>query len=282
MKSTPPARSPRPRHLIASLAQGIAILEVLAEHGPEMTLASLAKQVHRPKPTVWRLVHTLVQLGYVRQDAETRRFALAPRILGLGACFDGMDLKELAAPFLRELVTRAGETVNMAIRDEDNIIYIERLKTSQVININLHVGSRLPLYNTSMGRALIAHMPEEWLRDYVARLATDSGARPYVQGGGARLLTILRETRQRGYAINNEELAPGLRSVAAPIWDGTGREVVAAVNIAVPSARITLRELNAHHVPELLKTAQAISAALKLRAQRTLRERDSPGRAAGS
>jgi IclR family transcriptional regulator, pca regulon regulatory protein len=271
MKAKPTSPEARPRHMIASVEQGLAVLEVLAEHGPEMSLATLSKHMHRPKPTVWRLVHTLVRLGYVRQDAETRRFALTPRILALGACFDGMDLKEIAAPFLRELVERSGETVNMAVRDEDNIIYIERLKTSQIININLHVGSRLPLYNTSMGRALIAHMPEEWLRQYLSRIASDPAARPFVQGGGARLLTILREARQRGYAVNNEELSPGLRSVASPIWDGSGREVVAAVNIAVPSARVTLRELNSHHLPELLKTTKAISAALSLRVQRTLK-----------
>jgi IclR family pca regulon transcriptional regulator len=268
------------RQFIASLAHGIAVLEALASDGPELNLAALARRVRKPKPTTWRLVHTLVSLGYVRQDPDTRRFALAPRILALGACFDGMDVKELAAPFLRDLSARVKETVNMAVRDEDSLIYIERIKTSQVISINLHVGSRLPLYNTSMGRALIAHMPDDWLGGYVSRLQAEPAARPYAQRNGARLLAALGDARRHGYALNDEELVQGLRSAASPIWDGARQKVVAAINIAVPSARITLHELVDRHVPELLKTASSISTALTLRAQRTLR--DLSGRMAGS
>lgn len=259
----------RPRQFVSSLAHGLAVLEALAEHGPEMGLDALARHAEQSKPTTWRLVHTLVSLGYVRQEPTTRRFSLAPRILALGASFEGMDLKELAAPFLRDLSARVGETVNMAVLDGMDLIYIERIKTTQVININLHVGSRLPLYNTSMGRALIAHMPDKWLRQYIARLKADPAARPYSERGGARLLAALRTARQRGYALNDEELAPGLRSVASPIWDSAGR-VVAAINIAVPSARLSVRDLRGRKVPELLKTADAISTAVKLRAPRSL------------
>jgi len=257
------------RQFIASLAHGLAVLEALAAEAPDMELAVLARRVQKPKPTTWRLVHTLVRLGYVRQDARTRRFALTPRILALGASFDGMDLQDVAAPFLRELSVRVGETVNLAVRDGDTLIYISRIKTSQVVNINLHVGSRLPLYNTSLGRALVAHMGDEWVRDYLVRLKAEPAARQYVDRRGARLLAALRATRERGYSVNDEELTAGLRSIASPIWDGS-RRVAAAINISVPSARMTLRTLLGRAVPELLKTANEISAALKLRGQRSL------------
>src|SRR5687768_1119272 len=128
----------RPRQFVASLAHGLAVLEALAEHGPEISLDALARHAKQPKPTTWRLVHTLVSLGYVRQEASNRCFSLAARILALGVSFEGMNLKELAAPFLRDLAARVGETVNMAVLDGMHLIYIERIKTNQVISINLH------------------------------------------------------------------------------------------------------------------------------------------------
>jgi len=256
------------RQFVSSVAHGLTVLEALADHGPDIDLGALARVIKLPKPTTWRLVHTLVSLGYVGQNAVTRRFSLTPRILALGASFEGMDLKELAAPFLRELSDQTGETVNMAVRDGTHLIYIERIKTAQIININLHVGSRLPLYNTSMGRALIAHMPADWLRQYVAGLQSDPAAARYTRRNGSRLLEALTTARQRGYAVNDEELAAGLRSVACPIWDSSDR-VVAAINIAVPSARMSLRDLCTRQVPHLVSTAEAISTAVKRLARRT-------------
>jgi IclR family pca regulon transcriptional regulator len=249
------------RQFIASLAHGLTVLEALADHGRDMSLSELAQTVNQAKPTAWRLVHTLVELGYVRQDPLTRRFALSPRILALGACFESMELKDLAAPYLRDLSARVGETVNMAVLDDDMLIYVERIKTQQVININLHVGSRLPLYNTSMGRALVAEMPEEWLRAYIGRIQHQPEAAKYVQNGGRYLFQILRETRAQGYALNDEELVSGLRSAATPVRASGGR-IVAAINISVPSVRVSARTLKGSYVPELVKTAREISRAL--------------------
>lgn len=239
----------------------MAVLEALAEANPTLSLAALAAQVRRSKPTVWRLVHTLVKLGYVRQDPATREFALTPHVLALGTHFEGMDLKDLAGPSLRRLSTQIGETVNMAVLDGDLLIYIERIKTSQVVNINLSVGSRLPLYNTSMGRVLLAYMPEAAQRQYLQHLRDDPAARKYTQGNFKRLLDALAATRRAGFALNDEDLAPGLRSVAAPVWNRAGH-VAAAINIAVPSVRVAVRELRVRYVPALLATATEISAAL--------------------
>ena len=262
------AAAPHERRFITSLANGLAVLELFAERGPEMGLAEVSKGVQLSKPTTWRLVHTLVNLGYLRQDPITKRFGLSPRILTLGALFEGMDLKDLAAPFLRDLSSRIGETVNMAVLDGDQIIYIERIKTPQVVNINLHIGSRLPLYNTSMGRTLIVHKSEEWLNAYLGRLAGEPAARKYVDNGGRLLREALSEARLRGYALNDEELALGLRSVASPVWSTKGGEPVAAVNVAVPSVRVSTGELRTTYVSELLATTAQISAALGYRGPR--------------
>ncbi len=248
---------------VASLARGLAILEAFDSEGTaEMTLTEIARRTALHKTTAFRLVRTLIDLGYLKQNGENQKYCLSPRVLNLGyALFQSMELKQLAFPYLEELSKRCGETVNMAVLDGYELVYIERIKTQQIVNINLHIGSRLPLYNTSMGRALIAYKPEEWLRQYIDMLETLPGAEEYAKNQGSKLLEILETTRSRGYAVNNEDLAQGLRSVATQIRNAKG-EVVAAINIAVPSARVTLKELEERFAPQLVETAKQISAAL--------------------
>lgn len=250
------------RSFIASLSHGLAILEAAADSNEDVSLGELAKRVGFKKTSTWRLAHTLVELGYLHQDSRTRNFRPAPRVLALGyAYFDGLDLKQLSLPFLRELSARYDETVNLAVRNGDELIYIERISTSQIVTINLHVGSRLPLYCTSLGRALISEMSDSWLQEYVQRIAADPKARKYVQGGAKRIRQVLQETRDRGYALNDEELVRGLRAVASPIRDRTS-QIVAAACISVPSSRAELSDLRRVFAPDLISTAAKISLAL--------------------
>jgi IclR family pca regulon transcriptional regulator len=250
------------RNFIASLSHGLSVLEAVADNSADIPLAALAKRVGLKKTSTWRLAHTLVELGYLHQDPHTRNFRPAPRVLALGyAYFDGLDLKQLSLPFLHELSARHNEVVILAVRDEDEVIYIERVRTSQIVTINLHVGSRLPLYNTSLGRALIADMPGDWVAQYVRRLASDPKARKYVKSGGKKLMETLRETRERGFALNDEELVEGLRAIASPVR-GRNAEIVAAICISVPSSRATVSELRRTFAPDLIATAEKISRAL--------------------
>lgn len=241
------------------------MLEGVADSRGDVALAGLTKIVGLNKTSVWRLVHTLIELGYLEQDPDTRRFRPAPRVLALGyGYFQSLDLKELAAPLLRALSMRLNETVNLAVLDRDELVYIDRVKTTQIVSINLHVGSRLPLYNTSLGRALISEMPASWLQQYLSRLAKDSNGRKYIEGGGKKLFDILSETRKCGYSLNDEDLVVGLRSIASPVRDRTGK-IVAAINISVPSMRISVSDLRHTFAPELKATAHKVSAALGFR-----------------
>lgn len=245
------------------------MLEAVADNVGDIPLAELAKRVGLKKTRTWRLVHTLVDLGYLHQDPRTRDFRPAPRVLALGyAYFDSLDLKQLSAPFLRELSARRNETVNLAVLDGDELIYVERIRTSQIVTINLHVGSRLPLYSTSLGRALISEMPERWLYEYIRRIADDPKARQYVQDRGKKLFAALRETRERRYALNDEELVKGLRAISSPIRDRTS-EIVAAVCIAAPSSRVTVADLRRTFAPDLVAAADKISLALGYRAEQS-------------
>jgi IclR family pca regulon transcriptional regulator len=248
----------------------LTVLEAVAQSENDIALTTLAKRVGLKKTNTWRLVHTLLRLGYLRQDSETRRFSPAPRVLALGyAYFDSLDLKQLAAPFLEDLSARVNELVNLAIIDHDELVFIERVKTSsQVVNVNLRPGSHLPLYNTSLGRALISEMPMPWLRQYMSRLREDPYAAKYIEDGGKKLLKTLSEIRERGYSVSDNERIAGLRSVASPIRDKSS-EIVAAVNILVPSTRMSLAELKRNLAPEVIETAAKISAVLGHRGKRT-------------
>ena len=260
-------------NFISSLSRGLSVLEAVAESMEDVPLAKLASLVGLKKTSTWRLVRTLVQLGYIRQDPQTRQFRPAPRILALGyAYLEGLDLKQMASPFLRDLSARVDETVNLAILNGDELIYIDRVRTAQILNINLHVGSRLPLYNTSLGRALISDMPEVWMKGYVERISTDPKAKDYVEEDGKKLRKLLKETQRLGYALNDEELVKGLRGVASPVRDRTNT-IVAAICITVPAGRATLAKLKSDFVMELLRTADQISYALGYRGKYESRDK---------
>jgi IclR family pca regulon transcriptional regulator len=245
------------------------VLEAAAENCDDVPLTKLAAKVGLNKTTTWRLAHTLVSLGYLRQDEKTRRFRVAPRVIALGyAYFEGLDLKELANPFLKELSIRVNEMVNLAILDGYELVFIERIRTSQIVNINLQPGSHLPLYNTSLGRVLISEMPQAWLRQYTSYLRADPRAAKYIQDGNRKLFSLLKEVRSRGFALSDNERVEGLRAVTTPIRNKSGK-IVAALNILVPSARVTMPALRQSYVPAALETAAQISAALGFKWRQT-------------
>jgi IclR family pca regulon transcriptional regulator len=171
-----------------------------------------------------------------------------------------LDLRRVAIPYLEATSNEIGETVNLAILEGAEVVYIERIKTQQILNINLQVGSRLPAYCTSMGKAMLAYLDENQLEEILKK--TDLV--PFTSRTIARKADLKREligVRVRGFAMNNEELSEGLRSVAAPVRNVKG-EVIAAVNIAVPSIRISLKKMETVLAKKAMETAFKISSAL--------------------
>jgi IclR family pca regulon transcriptional regulator len=202
-------------------------------------------------------------LGYLQQDAATKKYRLGPRVLDLGfSAINSMELREICAPHLQQLSDETGYTVNMAILDGPDIVYVERCRSSRTgqreIDLNLHVGSRMPAYCTSMGKVLLAYLS---LDERAAVLEDTQLTRrgPNTLTTGRALLKELDRVRAEGLAINNEELAYGLRSIAAPIRSHGG-EVVAAVNLAVHSSMVSMEELVARLSPALVRAAAEMSA----------------------
>lgn len=258
------------RNFITSLSRGLSILEAFDPANPIMGITDMGRKTGLSKSTVFRLVHTLRSLGYIIPVGEENKYTLGPKVLGLGfAVLSSLELREVAQPYLTDLSRQIGETVNLAVLDGWKLIYVERIKTQQIVNINLHVGSRLELYNTAMGRVLAAFQNEDWIPRYLNYLKQLPEAEQYWRDNAKKFLKILEEVRKNNFAINNEELTPGLRSVAAPVRNKEGK-VIGAVNIAVSSSVFSLQRLKQKLIPPLQKTTQAISLALGFEAHKRI------------
>lgn len=219
-----------------SLERGLQILSSFTESRPVLGIADVARSVGLNKSTTYRYVATLAKLGYVQQDPETKKYSLGPRVIDLGfAAINSMEITRVAGQYLQALSDETGYTVSMAVLDGPDIVYIDRRRSGRASNfamgLNLHVGSRLPAYCTSMGKVLLAYREPAALRALLD--STDLARRgPKTITAREQLMSALARIRREGIAVNDEELAAGLRSVAAPVRDRTGT-VIAAVNIAI-------------------------------------------------
>jgi IclR family pca regulon transcriptional regulator len=245
-----------------SLERGLLILSAFRPEEPLLGISELARMLGLNRSTVHRYVATLHRLGYLQQDPATRKYRLGMRVLDLGfSAINSMELREIAAPHLQELSDKTGHTVNMAILDHADIVYIDRVRSPRPgqsqIDLNLHIGARLPAYCTSMGKVILAYLPEPALRDVLDR--TDLIQRgPNTLTGREELIGELHRIRISGLAVNNEELAYGLRSIAVAVRTPSG-EPVAAVNLAVHRSMVSMDDLIARLGPALRLTAEEIS-----------------------
>ncbi len=247
-------------YFMKSLATGLKVLEVMAEAGRPLVLTEIARTTGLNNATTTRVCQTLSSLGFVRRDAK-RRYHLTPKVLLLGyAAVSRLGWLGAAQHYMEALFEEVRETVNLSVLEGREILYIRRLNTGNILPYDLQIGSKLPLHCTSMGKALIAFQPEERAREILESLEF----RPMTHQTITSLeeyLTELETVRRKGYAINNEELSVGLRSVAAPILDREGRSM-AAVNIAVPTKRYSRGELEDQLAPKVVGAAQDISEAV--------------------
>jgi IclR family pca regulon transcriptional regulator len=262
-----PTSNPDPAHS-QSLERGLAILSSFRSGRSLLGVSELARELGLGRSTTHRYVATLARLGYLQQDEATRRYRLGLRVLDLGfSALNSMELRDVAAPRLQELSDLTGRTVNMAILDGPDIVYIERCRSASAgqreIDLSLHVGSRLPAYCTSMGKVLIAHLSEDE-RGRVLGETEFARRGPNTITSASTLERELVHIRRSGFALNDEELAYGLRSIAMPVRAGGGR-VVAALNLAAHRSMISLDDLVARLSPALRQAADEISARLGYR-----------------
>jgi IclR family pca regulon transcriptional regulator len=234
---------------------------------PVLGIADIADELGMSRSTTHRYVITLLALGYLEQGAS-RKYRLGLKVTDLGmAALNSTGLREHAHPYLEELRQRTSYTTNLGVLDGTDVLYVGRVRSFRRgqggIDLGLAPGSRLPAYCTAMGKLLLAYLPEGEQRELIAEMKlTKQG--PNTITSKKALLSELDEIQSEGFAVNNEELAPELHSIAAPVRN-EAREVVAAVNLAAHTSMISLSELVDALSPHLVSTADRISARLGYR-----------------
>ncbi|MFD8809142.1 IclR family transcriptional regulator C-terminal domain-containing protein [Streptomyces sp. NPDC059597] len=241
---------------IEALARGLEVITAFRPRQPVMSLTDVAGATGLARPTARRILLTLAELGYVRQ--QDNGFALTPRVLDLGVAYTrSMGLWDVARPHLEWLVERTNESCSIAQLDGSDIVYVARVSVPKVVALVVQIGTRFPALPTSLGKVLLAALPPEEAARVVAE-PTRSGLDPVWQPERAEWEAELREVRARGWAMTDEQLARGIRSVAAPLRDGSGR-VVASVNVNAHAAETPAEVLVNDHLPLLLQAAGEIS-----------------------
>ena len=247
---------------IGSIAKCFQVLEALNVAGRAVALTELAQLARMDRSATQRITHTLKVLGYLRQDTTTRAFTLSGRMLEFGHTVLATDrLRACAQPHLEALNRRVGETVNLMELEGREIVYILRYPSQHAVSVDLHVGSRLPVFCSAAGRAILGAMDEPQALA-VLKASRRNAMTPTTLTDIPRLLDKLREAGSLGYALNDQEAFVGDISVAAPLLDSAGMPA-GAVNIAVPFPRWQVDDVLTKLVPPLLKTAAAIRKALR-------------------
>lgn len=252
----------RPAEFVQSLDRGLAVIRAFSADRPELSLSEVAGETGLSRAAARRFLLTLESLNYV--GSRGRQFFLKPRVLDLGyAYLSSFSASEIAQSHLEELSTRLHESCSASVLDGGDIIYTARAATNRIMTIGLSVGRRLPAFATSMGRVLLAALPPADLDAYFAGYGRPAFTSKTVTGE-TELRSILDQVRQRGWALIDQELEDGVRSVAAPVHDAS-HNVVAAINVSAHASRVTASNLQRQFLPELLSTAETISSELTAR-----------------
>jgi IclR family transcriptional regulator, pca regulon regulatory protein len=242
---------------IEAIARGLDVIRAFHPRQPVMSLTAVATAAGLARPTARRILLTLEQLGYVR--AADGGFELTPRVLDLGMSYVlSRGLWEVARPHMGSLVARTHESSSIAQLDGSDIVYVARVAVPKIIALAVTIGTRFPAMQTSLGKVLLAALPPGQAERVLVE-PSRSGITPRWQPDAEERAAALREVRARGWALTDQELAPGIRSVAAPLRDGDG-QTIAALNVTVHAAETPVEVLTGEYLPWLLQTAGAISA----------------------
>jgi IclR family pca regulon transcriptional regulator len=262
--SIPSLREPR---YSQSLERGLAILGCFTPNRPVLGIADIADELGMSRSTTHRYVITLVALGYLEQGAS-RKYRLGLRVTDLGmSALNSTGLRDQARPYLEELRQRTSYSASLTVLDDGEALIVDRVRSyrrgQSQAEFELHPGSRLPAYSTAGGKLLLAALPDAEQRELIASLKlTKQGPRTITSKKALR--AQLDSVLEDGYAVSDEELAAGLRAIAAPVRNESD-EVVAAVSLTAPADAISMQELVDALVPHLIATADRISARLGYR-----------------
>lgn len=248
------------RDFINSLARGLEVISAFSRAKPRMTLSDMSRATGMTRATVRRLLLTLVREGYAKTDG--RYFSLQPKVLRLGfSVISSMGIWDVAQPIMNDLSERLQESCFAVVLDGDEVTYVAKADTTRLVKIGINVGSRAPVHAVSSGRVLLAALPEEQLQAYLDHGHFEK-LTPYTTVSKVKLREVIEEVRAVGWSIVDQELEVGLRSISVPIRHTDG-EVLAALNVCCPSARISPEEIRTRILGELLTASREITMALQ-------------------
>jgi len=248
-------------NFMASLARGLAVIRAFTQQRRHLTIAQLSQRTAIPRAAVRRCLYTLSMLGYVGTE-DGRTYALRPRILALGhAYLSSTPLVYAVQPLLDQITSVLHESSSLAVLEGDEILYIARSSTTtRLMSIDLGIGSRLPAYCTSMGRVLLAGLADADLDIYLSRVKLVKLTTRTVSTAD-ELKVALNAVRRNGYAVVDQELEIGLRSIAVPVSDREGRSA-AAINVGTQSSRVSVAEMESKFLPPLRAAAHELGLLL--------------------
>jgi len=253
-------RSRRERTGVQSVERTLDILESLVEFGTEVGLVEISQAVNLPLATVHRLLGTLIQRGYVKQNQHNRKYSLGFRALQMGHDMrQRFSLRLEARPFLQRLVQRIGESANLAVLDDGEVVYIDQAQSSRILRMFTQVGNRLPVHSTGSGKALLAYLPSDVVTGILRRFGLSSRT-PRTITDTKVFLDELAKTRERGFALDDEEQEEGVRCLAVPVRDASG-QVVASLSVSGPVTRLNDEHVGAV-IPELVDCGAKLSTRL--------------------
>lgn len=251
-----PATGPD-RTQVQSFTRGLDVIRSFSGHRPRQSLTEVSEATGLARATARRFLHTLVSIGYAGTDG--REFWLTPRILDLGFSYlSSQPLTSIAQPRLEQLSRTVGESSSLSVLDGTDIVYVNRVAVRRIMTVDITLGTRFPAYATSMGRVVLAGMTPDELDGYFDH-ADIKKLTPSSVTSRSQLQKAIGTVRDQGWCIVDQELEPGLRSVAAPVRDATGR-TIAAVNISTQTAVHSLDTVHRTFLPAVIATAQEISA----------------------
>jgi len=248
-------------NFMTSLARGLLVIQAFSQQKLQLSISQLSKRTGLSRASVRRCLYTLSKLGFAGTD-DSRNFYLRPRVLSLGhAYLSSMPLATAAQPILEHLSQILHESCSIALLDDIEIVYVARANVTRIMAIDLGVGTRLPAFCTSMGRVLLANLPAEQLESLLPRIEftryTDRTATSV-----ERLRQALTTVRREGYAIIDQELEVGLRSMAVPVQNPSGR-VVAAINVGAHGQRVSVQDMQTRFLPYLRAAAHELCPLLR-------------------
>lgn len=247
------------RDIMGGLAKGLAVIETFTADRPRQSIAKAAAAAGMDRATTRRCLLTLAHQGYA--DYDGKFFTLTPRVLRLGtACLATMPLPQMVQPWLDALSEELGESSSVSILDGAEIVYVARAAQRKVMSIALMPGSRLPAYCTSMGRVMLAALPEAQARDILAAELPARTSHTLTDAGA--ILQELARVRAQGYAVIDQEVELGLRSIAVPVLNARGK-VVAALNFGLPARGEPLQSVVDHYLPAMLRVQTELRRVLR-------------------